>query len=87
MAYAAGLATLLFIAIFPSLLAQMLFMRGVELIGPNRAGLFMNLTPVFGAVLAVVLLGEPFGYPEATALGLVIGGIFIAERLGRPALA
>lgn len=83
----AGLATLLFIAIFPSLLAQMLFMRGVELIGPNRAGLFMNLTPVFGAVLAVVLLGEPFGYPEATALGLVIGGIFIAERLGRPALA
>ena len=39
----------------------------------------MNLTPVFGAVLAVVLLGEPFSYPEATALQLVTGGIFIAE--------
>ncbi len=38
-------------------------------------------------VLAVGLLGEPFGYPEAIALALVLGGIFIAERLGRPAIA
>ncbi|MCP8940182.1 DMT family transporter [Alsobacter sp. SYSU M60028] len=79
-----GLATLVFIALFPSLLAQVLFMRGVELIGPSRAGLFMNLTPVFGSILAVVLLGEPFGIPETVALALVLGGIVLAERLGRP---
>lgn len=79
-----GMATLVFIALFPSLLAQILFMRGVELIGPSRAGPFMNLTPVFGSLMAVLVLGEPFGAPDAVALVLVLGGIFIAERLGRP---
>lgn len=72
-----------FVALGPSLLAQLGFMRGVELIGPNRAGLFVNFVPIFGAGLAVVFLGEPFRWNDALALGLVIGGIAIAERLGR----
>ncbi len=41
--------------------------------------------PVFAPVLAVFLLGEPFGLYHALALALVLGGIFIAERLGKPA--
>jgi drug/metabolite transporter (DMT)-like permease len=61
-------------------------MRGVELIGPNRAGLFVNLVPIFGAILAVLLVGEPFGATEAAALALVLGGIACAERL-KPAPA
>jgi drug/metabolite transporter (DMT)-like permease len=59
-------------------------MRGVELIGPNRAGIFVNLVPVFGALMAVAILGEPFRLADALALTLVIGGIYVAERLGRP---
>lgn len=78
-----GWAVLLYVAIFPSLLAQMFFIRGVELIGPGRAGLFINLVPVFGTLLAVGLIAEPFGLYSAVALALVLGGIFIAERLGR----
>jgi drug/metabolite transporter (DMT)-like permease len=72
-----------FVALGPSLVAQLAFMRGVELIGPNRAGLFVNLVPIFGAGLAILLVGEPFRWNDALALGLVIGGIAIAERLGR----
>ena len=49
----------------PSLLSQIFFIRGVELIGPARAGLFVNLVPVFGALLAVMLLGEPFALYHA----------------------
>jgi hypothetical protein len=75
-----GLAILLFVALFPSLLSQIFFMRGVELIGPGRAGLFVNLVPVFGALLAVVVLGEPFRPYHALALLLVLGGIWLAER-------
>ncbi|MFD0934523.1 DMT family transporter [Methylobacterium trifolii] len=78
-----GWALLLFVALGPSLAAQLCFMRGVELIGPNRAGLFVNLVPIFGAGLAVLLVGEPFGRTEALALALVLGGIVCAERLGR----
>lgn len=75
-----GWAVLLYVGIFPSLLSQVFFMRGVELIGPARAGLFVNLVPVFGAFLAVLLLGEPFAWYHAAGLILVLGGIALAER-------
>lgn len=78
-----GWALLLFIALFPSFLAQLAFMRGVQLIGPGRAGLFANLAPVFGALLAVGLLREPFGVFHLVALLLVIGGILVAETAGQ----
>jgi drug/metabolite transporter (DMT)-like permease len=78
-----GWVIVLFVALGPSLVAQLAFMRGVELIGPNRAGLFVNLVPIFGAGLAILLVGEPFRWHEGLALALVIGGIAIAERLGR----
>ena len=77
-----GALALLYVAIFPSLLAQLFYMRGVELIGPNRAGLFYNLLPVVGALLSVLLLGEPFRAYHAAALALVLGGIYLSERLG-----
>lgn len=81
-----GWVMVAFVGLGPSLLAQLFFMRGVEMIGPNRAGLFVNLVPIFGAILAVLLVGEPFGATEAAALALVLGGIACAERL-KPALA
>lgn len=77
---AKGWAILAYIAVGPSFLAQLLWMRGVALIGPARAGLFYNLTPVFGALLAVLILREPFGLYHATALALVLGGILLSER-------
>lgn len=79
-----GLALLLYVAVFPSLLAQILYIRGVELIGPGRAGIFINLVPVFGALLAVVLLGETFALYHAVALILVCAGIGVAEWAARP---
>lgn len=81
-----GWLIVLYVALGPTLVSQLWFIRGVELIGPNRAGLFVNLVPIFGALLAVLLVGEPFGWNEALALALVIGGIAIAERFrARPA--
>jgi drug/metabolite transporter (DMT)-like permease len=79
-----GLAVLAYAALFPSLIAQILYMRGVELIGPGRAGVFVNLVPVFGALLAVLLLGEGFALYHAVALVLVVAGIAIAEHSARP---
>jgi drug/metabolite transporter (DMT)-like permease len=65
--------------LFPSFLAQMFFIRGVELIGPGRAGVFINLVPVFASIMAVAILGESFAAFQATALGLVLGGIWLSE--------
>jgi drug/metabolite transporter (DMT)-like permease len=78
-----GWLVLLFIALFPSFLAQLAFMRGVRLIGPGRAGLFANLVPIFGALFAVITLGEAFALYHLAALVLVTGGILLAEISGR----
>jgi len=75
-----GWLVVLFIAIFPSCLSQIFFMRGVELIGPARAGVFINLVPIFGPILAVLILGEPFQWHHGAALALVLGGIYLSER-------
>ncbi len=76
-----------FIAVFPTLLAQVFLIRGVELIGPGRSGLFLNLVPIFTAILAVAILRERFGWSHAVALALVLGGIALAERRPPPAAA
>ena len=77
----------LFTAIFPSLVAQICFMRAVDLIGANRAGIFTNMTPVLGTLMAVAILGEAFGWHHAAALALAMGGIALAEWGARRARA
>ncbi len=75
-----GWLVILYVAFFPSFIAQIVYLRGIELIGSGRAGLFYNLLPAFTAILAVLLLGEPFGWPQGLALAMVLGGIALAER-------
>lgn len=72
------------VAIFPSCLAQLFFLRGVDLIGPARAGVYINLVPIFAAMLAVIVLGEVFAFYHALALALVLGGIWLAQRKQEP---
>lgn len=79
---AKGWLLVLFIGLLPSFISQLTFMQGVALIGPARAGMFMNLVPIFGPLLAVMVLGEPLSAYHAVALALVLGGIYIAEYLG-----
>jgi drug/metabolite transporter (DMT)-like permease len=74
-----GWLIIVYIALGPSLASQLLFMKGVDMIGPIRAGLFVNLVPVFGPFLAVLILGEAFLWYHAVALLLVLAGIGIAE--------
>jgi len=75
-----GLAIVVYCAIFPSMLAQICFMRGVELAGPTRAGFYLNLIPVFSAFMAVFILSERlYSYHAASAV-MVLGGIYLAER-------
>lgn len=76
----------LYTAIFASLVAQIFYIKGVEHIGGNRAGLFINLVPVFGTLLSVAVLGENLQAFHVVALVLALGGIAIAEW-GKPVSA
>ena len=75
-----GWLVLLYIVIFPTIVSQLCWARGVELVGSNRAGLFINLVPIFGSVLAVLIIGEQFEWYHLVGLLLVLGGIGISER-------
>ena len=79
---AKGWAIIAYTAIFPSMLSQLFFIRGVAMIGPNRAGLFINLVPIFAAILAVLILAESFRPYHLAGMLLVLGGIGLAERFG-----
>ncbi|PZO77296.1 MAG: EamA family transporter [Mesorhizobium amorphae] len=80
---AQGWAVILYAGLLPSLVAQVFYIRGVELIGANRAGLFINLVPICGTLLAVAVLGEQVFAYHAAALALVLAGIALAEWSGR----
>jgi drug/metabolite transporter (DMT)-like permease len=69
----------LMVTLLPSLIAQIFFIQGVSLIGPSRAGVFVNLVPVFASIMAVIFLQEVFQAYHALALMLVLGGIWLSE--------
>jgi drug/metabolite transporter (DMT)-like permease len=69
--------------VFPSILSQMLYVRGVDLIGPNRASLFINLIPFFGTVGSILMLGERLEGFHLIAGALIVAGIVLAEWSAR----
>lgn len=77
---AKGLAIVAYCAIFPSMLAQIFFMRGVELAGANRSGFYLNLIPVFSALMAVFFLSETLYLYHGLSMAMVLGGIYLAEK-------
>ena len=75
----AGIAVL-YVAIFPSILAFLFFNRGVELVGANRVAMFFPLLPMFGSTMAVLFLGESVAWYHGAGAVLILGGIVLALR-------
>ncbi len=68
------------IVFFPSYLAQLFFIRSVEIVGPARASIFINLIPVFGTGFAIFFLRESLPLVQAAGLVMVLAGIWLAEH-------
>jgi len=69
-----------YVAIFPSIVAYFCWNRGTEMIGPNRAGLFINLVPVFASIMAVIWLNESLKFFHVIGMCLVIAGMSMVNR-------
>ncbi len=78
-----SILAILYVGLFPSVIAYLCFNRGVALIGANRAGLFFYLMPVIGSAMAILFLGEAFRAYHAVGAALVLGGVALASRAGR----
>jgi drug/metabolite transporter (DMT)-like permease len=75
-----NLLALLYLAIFPSLLAYIFWNRTVSALGPGKTGLFMYLMPIFSTLLAVLLLGEEFKIFHLIGMTLIVIGIALVTR-------
>lgn len=73
-------AALAYIVVLPSLVANLLFNRGVEIIGAARAGVFLHLVPMFTAVLAMGFLGEQPSWFHACGFVLILCGVWLGSR-------
>lgn len=78
-----NLAVVAYVAIFPSLIGYIFYNRGVELVGAARAGAYLFLIPVFGAILATIFLGEKLYAFHIAAFALIIGGVTLATTEGQ----
>ena len=74
------LATLAYYGTVPSVLAYMMWNRGVAQVGANRAGLIVHLLPIFTIVLSVIFLGETIAAFHYLGAACVFSGIWLTTR-------
>lgn len=71
---------LLYVAVFPGILAYAFWNHGVWAVGPSRAAIFMYLVPVFASVLAWLFLGERLGWYHLAGGALILAGLYLTTR-------
>lgn len=75
----ANLSSVLYAGIFPSLIAPLVWMLAVQQIGPNRTSIFMNLMPVFTAIIASIWLAESWTIYHSMGGAIILLGILLAQ--------
>ena len=73
-----NIGIILFAGVLVSALSNMLWIGGLIIVGPSTAAQFNYLIPLFGAGLAVLLLGEEFRLYHLFGMVLVLGGVYLA---------
>lgn len=73
-------AALLYVAIGPAIIAMRSWGAGVQRAGPSLGAFFINLTPLFTALLSSAFLGEAPHLYHVLAFGMIVGGIAVSAR-------
>jgi len=74
------IAAMAFIGIGPAVVAYRCWGTGVQRAGPQAASIFMNLTPLFAALLSAAFLREAPHWYHGAAFVLIVGGIVVSSR-------
>ena len=72
--------TLTYVVFFPGLLAFFFWIKGISIIGANRAGIFLHLMPIFGAIMAILIFNEKFMYYHFFGTIFIIAGITLSNK-------
>jgi len=71
---------ILFIGVMGCYVGDLLYLKSVETIGPTRTGAFLNLVPVFGVILSVIILAEVISWSSLFGMCLIVAGILVINR-------
>lgn len=71
---------LVYLVVFATAVAQQAWLFGVKRIGPSRASVLGNLTPVSAVALSAVILKEPVGIVEIIGIVLILAGVWVVHR-------
>jgi len=72
--------TLSYVVIFPGLASFFFWIKGIALIGANRAGVFLHLMPIFGAIMAMIIFDEKFMFYHFLGAIFIIAGIILSNK-------
>ena len=72
--------TLSYVVIFPGLASFFFWIKGIGIIGANRAGVFLHLMPVFGSIMAIFLFNEKFMFYHLLGAIFIIAGITLSNK-------
>ena len=72
--------TLSYVVIFPGLASFFFWIKGIGIIGANRAGVFLHLMPVFGSIMAIILFNEKFMFYHILGAIFIIAGITLSNK-------
>ena len=75
----ASLLALLYVGLFPSVLAYLLYTHAVHRFGPALAGLTIHLMPVYGVILSFLLLGEQIELYQAVGIVAIVAGLLCSN--------
>jgi len=83
----AGAATILYLAVFGSVIAFTVTIRLIEVLGANRMAMTVYITPVAALLWGWLILGERLGQGLWLGAACIVGGVWLASRAPAPALA
>jgi drug/metabolite transporter (DMT)-like permease len=72
--------TLSYVVIFPGLASFFFWIKGISIIGSNRAGIFLHLMPIFSTLLAILIFKEKFMVYHFIGAVLIITGILLSSK-------
>ncbi len=71
---------LFYVVMFPAIAAYYCWQKGIEIIGPNRSTMFIQLMPLFSAVLAIIIFKEKFELYHLAGAIFILSGIYLSNR-------
>ena len=69
-----------YVVIFPGLAAFFFWIKGISIIGANRAGIFLHLMPIIGAIMAMLIFDEKFMFYHILGAIFIIAGITLSNK-------